>query len=108
MLVAALSGGHHPHAEEGQHPDAAQDQVDRVEVLRRRGVHAAWEEQGQHGQGSEGHGPGGAGAERVRLFSPQPAASERRHKLTGKLAAVYSVIIRIANHFSSKRKKKEA
>lgn len=48
MFVTAFSGGHHPHAKAGQHSHAGQHQVEGVEFLSGRGVHATWQEEGGH------------------------------------------------------------
>lgn len=53
MLVPALAGGHHAHADESQHGQATHHQVERVEFLRRLRVGAAWREKAQHGHGTE-------------------------------------------------------
>lgn len=50
VFVTAFSGGHHPHAQTGQHPHTGQHQVDGVEFLSGLAVHATWQERGHGGQ----------------------------------------------------------
>lgn len=50
LFVTAFSGGHHPHADAGQHRQSGQHQVDRVELLSGLAVHATWQERGHRGE----------------------------------------------------------
>lgn len=76
--MAPLSGGHHPHAEKEQYPDAAQDQIDRVESVGRLELHAACEERGRHGHnGVRGERPGHPGLARVLRSGGSGSSSPR-------------------------------